>query len=394
MERTGSTSPGVSAPELAEVASREGPFLSLYLTTEKDVDHAAQTSVRRWGSMRRGLANDGAPQRCLSAIDDLVPDAHLEGSVLAAVAGATGSLWVDHDEGPLVSDIGRWGAAPTLTPALAWRQQQPPHVVALVDRRGADLLAVCRDRPPEAVRAGAGEWRISKTRGGGWAHWTLQHRVEEAWARNARESGARITDLVDAIGARVVVVAGNSHEIAILRDSLPERVDRLVEVVPGSRAVEAGSDHNGDEVTRLVHTVAARDTVATLEALHAREHSAGTAVEGAEGTLAALREARVDVLVVHDPTIAAGRPGRDGLDGAAGSTGAPGCVEAWFDPGAPAMCAATPDGLRALGVATPRRGRLVDVAVRAALVSGATVRVVPAHGGPAGGLGALLRWSE
>lgn len=190
MERTGSTSPGVSAPALAEVAGREGPFLSLYLTTEKDVDHAAQTSVRRWGPVRRRLADDGAPERCLSAVDGLVPDAHLE------------------------------------------------------------------------------------------------------------------------------------------------------------------------------------------------------------GTLASLREARVDVLVVHDPAIAAGRPERDGRDGAADGTAAPGDGEAWFDPGAPAMCAVTPAGLRALGVADPRPGRLVDVAVRAALVSGATVRVVPAYGGPEGGLGALLRWAE
>ena len=49
---------------------------------------------------------------------------------------------------------------------------------------------------------------------------------------------------------------------------------------------------------------------------------------------------------------------------------------------------------RGLGVDEPVEGRLVDVAVRAALGTGAGIRVVPpGAAGPTDGMGAVLRWS-
>jgi hypothetical protein len=66
---------------------------------------------------------------------------------------------------------------------------------------------------------------------------------------------------------------------------------------------------------------------------------------------------------------------------------------AFFGPD-PAVVGATAGDVRALGVDEPVEGRLVDVAMRAALGTGAGVRVVPpGAAGPTGGLGAILRWS-
>jgi hypothetical protein len=57
------------------------------------------------------------------------------------------------------------------------------------------------------------------------------------------------------------------------------------------------------------------------------------------------------------------------------------------------MAAAERDALVALGAEPAVSGRLVDVAVNAALRTGATVRVVPDAAVLDDGLGALLRWS-
>jgi hypothetical protein len=46
-----------------------------------------------------------------------------------------------------------------------------------------------------------------------------------------------------------------------------------------------------------------------------------------------------------------------------------------------------------MGVDPPAEGRLVDIAVRAALGTGAGIRVVGAGAGLEGGIGAILRWS-
>jgi len=62
---------------------------------------------------------------------------------------------------------------------------------------------------------------------------------------------------------------------------------------------------------------------------------------------------------------------------------------AWFGPD-PTQVAMTAGDVRGLGVDAPVEGRLVDVAVRAALGTGAGIRVVPVA--PDGGIGAILRW--
>lgn len=400
VERSGGSVPAVAPSELLELAERRGPFLSVYLTTEVAVDNAAQLSERRWKSVRRELAHGGAPQRCLAVVDDLVPDAHLEGSALGAVISATGrpqgarggessNTFVDHDAEPLARDIASWSAVPVLTPAIAWRQHEPPYVCAMVDRTGADLLAVSRDEPPTATSAGADRWPVSKAHSAG-APWRCEHRVEENWARNERQVAAELERMVDALGARLVAVAGDERAIGLLREAVPDRLAGMVVTVTGSGAAESGNEDLGADVARWVHTVESRDTVATLDALHARVRS-GRAVEGADATFAALRESRVDVLVLHDSRLVP----QESDDGErSGPDGARRAGDAWFDPTTPELCAAARTDLVELGVERPSDGPLVDVAVRAALLSGAGVRLVPAHGGPQEGIGALLRWSE
>jgi hypothetical protein len=70
--------------------------------------------------------------------------------------------------------------------------------------------------------------------------------------------------------------------------------------------------------------------------------------------------------------------------------------DAWFGP-SPAQDALDPQALHAMGVGAPVRAPLVDVALRAAAASGASVRLLvnqlPDGCGPAGGIGALLRYA-
>lgn len=389
MEHAAATVPGI-AGDLAEIARRKGPFLSVYLTTERTVEHPAQRAEARWKALRRAVHDAGAPGTALDTVARLVPHAHLEGAALGIVLASDGGEFEDYDGEPLAADMAVWGQAPVLTPAIAWRQQEPPYVMALVDREGADLLAVSRDRPLEDTTVGAVQWPIKKVRGGGWAHWRFEHRVEENWARNERLVAREIERMVDRVKPRVVLLAGDEEAIGILRPMLPERVNGIVQRIPGSRAAEGASDELGDDARRWVRSAAASATVDGLEALRTRL-AHGLAVEGVAATLAALREARVEVLLVHDPRLSAEEGAADegdgGTDGAAPRT-------AWFAVDAPYECARDRADLDGLGLGELAEASLVDVAVRAALVSGGSVLLVPAHGGPAEGLGALLRWSE
>ncbi|HSH58239.1 MAG TPA: hypothetical protein VK988_01100, partial [Acidimicrobiales bacterium] len=73
-----STNPrvAVTAGELTELVLADGPFLSLYLTTDAEIDNAAQRSEQRWRPLRSTLAGEGAPEDVLEMIDPLVANAH------------------------------------------------------------------------------------------------------------------------------------------------------------------------------------------------------------------------------------------------------------------------------------------------------------------------------
>lgn len=381
MQRSGAGVPVVADAGLHHLARAEGPFLCAYLSSSPAVANAEQLAEARWHVVRRQLVASQAPEALLAHVDRAVPEAHEAGLSLGVVAAADGTVLVDHDTEALAADLVGWSPVPVLTPLVAWRAAHPPHVVVLVDRTGADVIGVRRDRPPETATAGVEEWRVSKPRAGGWHHWSQERRVEEAWARNARAVADEVATMVQRTGAALVLLAGEPRALGELRPLLQGLAAGCdLHQVPGSRPLQGPTGPSEDEVARQVRSAAAERTVAVLEAFHHHRGAHGRAVEGTEATLGALRGAQVDVLLVHDERLAgAGRQADDRT--------------AWADPGGASMCAATAATLRDVGVADPVEGPLVDVAVRAALVGGAAVRLVPGHGGPAEGIGALLRWS-
>src|SRR3712207_5982827 len=100
--------------------------------------------------------------------------------------------------------------------------------------------------------------------------------------------------------------------------------------------------------------------------------TADRAADGPDATLAALTRAQVEVLLVWESP----------------------------DDQRTALCGPEPihvsrerDDLVAMGVDEPQEAPLVDAAVRAALGTGAAVRIVPDGDLPTGRLGAILRWS-
>lgn len=369
--------PGVvdaaTLPELAALAEAPGPFVTVYLNTEPAVENAAQRNQLRWKDLRQSLEEQGAPAAALEAIDALVPDAHTQGRTLAVVAGPEGVRLARHEPEPVAAAVGRVGALPSLGPVLEWTQAAVPHVIVLADRVGADLVGV--GGTGEDVLASVGpsdghDPRIRKSKPGGWSQRRYQDRAEVTWEERAGEVAERVAAMVEDLGARLVVVAGDVRAVQLLREELPAEVAGLVQEVDGSRAVDGGVDQLAGEVVRLTDTVAAADTAECLRRWKEETGREGAGVEGTGPVMAALRESRVDVLLVHD-------------DPADERTG-------WFlrEAGMPA------EGPVVLGELNlgeePEAARLVDVAIFGALRTGAGIRVVPSV--PRDGLGALLRY--
>jgi hypothetical protein len=378
MERSGLT-PQVAADtsDLADLGKASGPFLTIQLTTEAEIDNAAQRSEQRWRAVRDEAVAQGAPEDVLAAVDPLVADAHLEGPGLAVVASPTGVLHVEHGARPPARDLARWAALPSLLQAVTWRQECPPYITVLVDRQGADLVAYRREGPDLHREAGGADYPIRKPNAGGWSQRRYQERAEHTWEANAKDAAEQVARLARRVDARLVVAGGDERALTLLREALPEDLADRFHVVSGGRSAD-GSEQSFQDAARLsVELAVNADADALLEKFREERGQQDRAAEGPGATVAALAMAAVDVLLIapddpEDPRTA------------------------WFGPD-PTQIAADPDDLRGLGVQSPTEGRLADVAVRAALGTGAGVWVVEAgaglEGGLDGGMGAILRWS-
>jgi hypothetical protein len=361
----------VRAPELARLFEDAGPFVSAYVTTVADVENAAQRSMAHWKTVRGELERAGAPGEVLDAVEALVPDAHHAGACLGIVASAA-VVHAEHHAAPPRSDAGRWAPLPSVVPLLRWRQETPPVVVVLADRRGADLVALRRDRADVARDAGGEEFPLTKVHAGGWSARRYDARVEKTWEDNAADVAHEVARLAEQVRPRLVVAAGDERALALLERHLaPRLADRILKV-PGGRGEGAGGVDDG-ALAALVAEAVAADTGTVVGVFEEERGQHDRAVEGVAPTMEALSRAAVDALLLAE-----------GIEGGGGG--------AWFGP-APTSLSTSPDDLRAMGVDAPTEAPLADVVVRAALGIGAGVRFVPAERAPREGVGAVLRWS-
>jgi hypothetical protein len=373
METSGTTPDvGVAAPDLAEVMRGEGPFLTVYLTTEAQIENASQRTEQRWRTLRDQLAQEGAPEDVLAQIDELVPDAHHSGECLAVIADSSGVRHVEHGAVAPPRDWGRWSALPLVLPILEWRQSAPPYVIVTIDRQGADMVAYRHESPEITRQAGSNDdHHLQKVQAGGWSQRRYQERAENNWESNAEDVAKVLTRLVEQVGARTVLVAGDERAVQLLRDSLSEEVTSILEVIDGGRGQDGSDPSESDDARRLVKTAVARDTVTILEKLKEELGQHDRATSGVDATLAALQMAQVHVLLI----------GND-LDDER---------TIWFGED-PAQLGRSRDDVAGLGAQNPQEGRLVDAFVRSALCSSGSIRVV-ANAAVDEGVAAVLRWS-
>jgi hypothetical protein len=321
----------------------DGPFLTVYLPTESGVQNAAQKSEAEWKALRRKLADDGAPEGALAHVDPLVADAHLEGETLAVVATENGMKLAEHLP-DLMLPRGGWGPVADLVPIIKARQERIPYVTAWADHGGADIYAY----RPEAGKTltetvGDGE-PLRKTAPGGQSQPRFQQRADNEWAENAADAAQQVAKMAERVAARVIIVGGDERATHMLADHLPR--DFPVHLIEYGRATDGSEGERDEEVKRLLHTAIAQDSVAILDKFKEERGQLDRAVDGILDTADALRRAAVDVLLVADDR------------------------DLWADDAG-----------------------VVDTLVRDAIVTGASVRVIPAAGPVEGGVGAILRWA-
>ncbi|MDJ0768109.1 MAG: Vms1/Ankzf1 family peptidyl-tRNA hydrolase [Ilumatobacter sp.] len=346
---------------LSDLYRQRGPFGSVVVRMPSAASDAAHRMEIRWKNARRDLEAGGASESMLGRFDGLTAELeHGQGEGLAAIISDDAEPLVEF----LLDDPARntsWLAEiPTVTPIIESRQRAIPHVVVFIDRSGADIVAVAAGSIEDYVVIEGEVTHIHRGHQGGWSQRRFQQRAENLWDANAHEVADAVTELARRVGARLISVSGDVRAVGFLTDRLPGDVkDDVVVVAEGApSAVWEATD-------RAVEDLVQRESDALVDAV-ADRRSHRSATTNVRDVMRALGEGRVETLLVHDDR-------SDGLD-------------AWFGPGLDPMCSLhhSREDLR--------KGRLVDVCVRSALLTDARVRVVPSEPSGEGPIAALLRW--
>ena len=324
-----------STDRLSLIYSHPGPYVSVYLQTRPLMREAITDTAVRWMALRARLVADGAPVRALEAIDARLALPHpAEAAAVGVIAASDGHTIVDHALEPPHIDLTRLDTLPYAAPMIEWDQRRVPHLVVVVDGRGADIVSFTANQRTEMVSIEGGVDVIAEAG---------QERVAET-------------------GARLIVVGGDPGRAEALADALVPRVGPACNVVI---ELDETPDALADSTVRQVFDSVATDTVAFLrEFRFLAEHD--SAVEGMDETLAALRSRRPGVLLIHDD------PSDD--------------RRVWLGDTPTDLHASSADG-------RTETARFVDAAIRAAIATGIRVHVIPSTGaaGPDEGVAHLHR---
>lgn len=340
-----------------DLVSVDAPIASVYLRgtgTSEDAGHRFDT---RWKNARRELAAAGAPDAVTAQLERAITaSTELHAPSLALFANESSPAIVEPLDDELADDLVAFDGLPRLVPLLHARQRSLPHMMVMTDRTGADLVAVVDGEQVDAESVEGMTHHIHRGRFGGWSHRRIQQRVENRWEENAKDVATQVSEMARDIDARVIAVSGDVRACQLLMEHLDG------DVADRATVLDVGDpDDVADATVRLVADAVARDTRAILSA---ERDDAGSA-HGVGPVLSALTAGRVATLLVVD----------DATDDR----------RAWYaNDGSPVCSQRKP-------YEDMSEGRLVDVAVRSALLSDSDIRVVPATTVD-DDLGAILRW--
>ena len=380
----------IDASEFASIARTAGPFLSVHLSTEGAVENAAQRDVAEWRRFRDRLSE--VPANALAAVDPLIPSAHTKGRGLVAIETRDGPLHVEYGPEPPEPAGVWWDPVPRLAPLVRWRQSFPPHLVVLTDRTGADVFGFRYGTPAIEDEVLGEHDELRKVAPGGWSQHRYQARAEDSWEHNAEQVAKEVAEVADRVRPRLTMIAGDVRAVSLVRASLPAVMQHTVRVVPGERPRPAKPTLPPD-VGPLVDEEVRREGEDLLAMFDEERAQADRAVDGLAPTVRALEMGQVAVLLLADD---------------------PDDRTLWFGP-EPTAIGTSAHELHDLGVPEPLEGRATDVLIRAAIGSGAAIRLLDARPasvpgppdlegtapapevgrpeGPREGVGALLRWA-
>ncbi|MFF5286899.1 hypothetical protein [Streptomyces sp. NPDC013171] len=377
---------------LKPLLERPGPWASVFVETRRDTEDAAQMQRLRDRAVARQLVEEGADPATVGAVAERLRTEPASGAPPGRALFATaGEIVLDlplTTAPPAVEAT--WSSLPHIAPLLYLRSDQPACHVALIDRTGADLeTRGLLGGTEDAGRAEGKQWqgRGHRSIPADRYEWHHNNKLENAWEETADIIAAELVRRCPQDAGTLLVLAGDARERKAVRDRLPQQLrSSAVEVEHGSRAPGASTEALDREIEDACARYARERVRSALDDFRRGrgrpgEHrpgpmdgAPGPAAEGVPAVVEAVREHRVATLLLGHDAAEAGRP-------------------VWVGPSAYDIAVGRTEA-RNWGIGRPTEARADDALLRACVAADSEVLVVPEEAtGPAGGLGAVLRWN-
>jgi hypothetical protein len=388
-----------------------GPFATVYLDATRSAEAGDKDVAGRWKAVRRGLAQQGAPDSVL----DLVEEAALRP---VRRTGSHGRVIIADSSGVLVDKplraappvaTGVWHRVPALLQAAFAADEEVCALKVAVDRTGADLVLVGPGGWAEPRTIDAPHDDVSKvapggsSRGGGGGGGgagggdrggsaTVEARAEDSLARNAEALAREVERVVTEERPEIVLLFGDARTVKQVKGALMRPVAELTVEVPGGgrgAGVREASFH--EKLEDALDSFRERRREVVLAELRQGQGREQGAVTGVDDVVAVLSRGQVKELVLSEDV------GYDaGLSvGADGAKGPLHSRTLWVGPD-PLSIAATRASLADAGVTEGAEELPAAIAmVRAAVGQDAGLTVAPEGAVDLiEGVGATLRWHD
>lgn len=377
---------------LKPLFDRPGPWASVYIDTTRAVEDAPKLQKLRERSVASQLLDAGADAYTIRAVVGRLasePAAGAPPGRALFAAGAEVVLDIPLSVTPPGVEA-TWSILPHIAPLAALRGDKPPCLVAYIDRTGADLELRDGHRRAAVGQATGKEWqgRGHRSIPADRYEWHYRNKVENSWNETADIIAGELARRWPETGAQLLVLTGDPRERRAVHNRLPERIRAVtVEAENGSRSPGASKSVLDRQIDQACEEYAHNRLQSALERFRIGrgrpgEHREAASVDTGRGEAAEGVPAVVDAARSHQ--VATLLLGQDASDARR---------EVWIGPGVDDVAVQRAQA-QAMGVAKPVQARADDALLRSAAASDAEVLLVPeGMQGPAGGLGAVLRWS-
>lgn len=360
---------------LKTLYQRPGPFASVYADLTRTTEDAFKAVELRWRALRADLEARHAPKGMLRAIEQTIDEEILARRSEALVIFAADGEVVHSDRLPGLPRTPRATLAPLpdVLPYLAARGEKFPHLVAVVDRRGGEIDCVTADGRHRHIDVrGDEDYPIRKTKAGDWNQSRFQRSSENVWKHNAKKVAHEIDRAADRCRAEAVVIAGDTRARTAVLEEVSENV--LEHTVETDKNTTVNDPGLGADLRRLLRLKTTEHIMTVAERFDRELANGQRAVAGLPATTEAVREGRVETLLLDDDPDPQTR--------------------LWIGPD-PGQIALTPDELRdEFGVTAPQEERADAALVRAAAATDGELVVLPSNGpNPTLQVGAVLRYT-